>query len=69
MMSSLLDEAKELIEVSISSDARDDEYIRRARVWLEKVRNATEEHACHDHSATTACSVCGFDLSCPSCGA
>lgn len=67
-MSSLLEEAKELIEMSLNMDANDAEYGRRARVWLEKIRSTYEAHACHEHTEGATCSTCGFDLSCPACG-
>ena len=67
-MSSLLDEAKDLIEMSLNSAAKDEEYSRQARLWLEKVKSTIDGHSCHEHEEGTACSSCGFDLSCPACG-
>lgn len=67
-MSNLIEEAQELIEMSLSTEGQDTEYQRKARVWLEKAKSTNEAQACHDHDTGTACSTCGFDLSCPACG-
>ena len=66
---SLLDEAKELIEMSLN-EVESTEYSRKAKVWLEKTaqaQKAHEAHHQHDEEGAT-CSFCGFDLTCPSCG-
>jgi hypothetical protein len=68
IMSSLLEEAQELIEMSLDIEEQDTEYVRKARVWLEKAKTTYEENACHEHDEGTTCSTCGFDLSCPACG-
>ena len=65
---SLLEEARELVEMSLKADVEQDEYARKARVWLEKTAEAQKSHADHDHGDGASCSLCGFDLACPSCG-
>ena len=67
-MSSLLNEAKDLIEMSLNTDGRDEDYNRQARLWLEKAKSTIDAPACHEHGEGTACASCGFDLSCPACG-
>ena len=66
---SLLDEAKELIEMSLDTETEKNEYARKAKVWLEKTTQAQKAHQGHHHEEGTSCSLCGFDLTCPSCGA
>ena len=66
---SLLDEAKELIELSLNNGIDDPEYTRRANVWLAKTGEALKAHHDHHHEEGASCSLCGFDLACPSCGA
>jgi hypothetical protein len=65
---SLLDEARELIELSLNNGIDDAEYARKAKVWLEKTTEAQKAHQGHSHDDGASCSLCGFDLSCPSCG-
>lgn len=65
---SLLEEAKELVEMSLNTEVERAEYVRKARVWLEKTAEAQKSHVAHDHDDGASCSLCGFDLTCPSCG-
>jgi CRISPR/Cas system-associated exonuclease Cas4 (RecB family) len=67
---SLLDEAKELIEMSLNNEVEKVEYDRQARLWLEKTTEMMKSHAEHHkhHEEGASCSLCGFDLACPSCG-
>lgn len=63
-MASLLNEAQELIELSLKDDTDKKEYDHKARLWIEKAKATL--HSGDD--ADNTCSSCGFDLSCPSCG-
>jgi hypothetical protein len=65
---SLLDEAKELIEMSLTTGSKDSEYARKAQLWLAKTSEAQKAHQGHHHEEGASCSLCGFDLACPSCG-
>jgi hypothetical protein len=68
---SLLDEAKELIEMSLKSGDEAGEYAKMAKAWLDKTAEAQKAHEAHhheDHEEGSSCSFCGFDLTCPSCG-
>ena len=67
-MANLMEEAQALIETSLNIEGRDDEYQRKARVWLEKAKSTYETQACHEHETGTSCAKCGFDLACPACG-
>ena len=42
-MSNLLEEAQELIEMSLDIAGQDSEYKRKARVWLEKAKSAYQK--------------------------
>jgi len=44
---SLLEEAKELIEMSLDTDIEKVEYDRKARRWLEKTTEMLKSHAEH----------------------
>jgi hypothetical protein len=63
-MASLLDEAQELIELSLQSDTDKKDYDHKARLWIEKAKATLPTH---DHGSGS-CASCGFDLACPSCG-
>ena len=64
-MKSFLDEARELIEMSLKNDIDKKEYSQKASRWLEK---ATAHQAHKDTSGETiTCDVCGYDLVCPNC--
>lgn len=68
---SLLNEAKELIEMSLKNEGDSGEYAKLAQAWLEKTAEAQQAHAAHHHEDPeegATCSFCGFDLTCPSCG-
>jgi hypothetical protein len=68
---SLLDEAKELIEMSLKAGVENSEYTQKAQAWIEKTTEVQKAHTHHqhpDHEEGTSCSLCGFDLTCPSCG-
>ena len=63
-MSELINEAKEIIQMSLQSDADRDDYSLKANDWLKRFEALQKEHA---HDSETSCSVCGLDLVCPSC--
>ena len=66
-MKSILEEAKELIEMSLQSEVNKDQYTQKASQWLERV-SARQAHIDTAHEGNT-CEVCGFDLVCPNCAA
>ncbi|PKN26889.1 MAG: hypothetical protein CVU64_16935 [Deltaproteobacteria bacterium HGW-Deltaproteobacteria-21] len=60
-MKDLLEEAREIIEMSLSGQAGKDEYVSRARDWLKRAALQTgDAHGSY-------CAKCGNDLVCPSC--
>ena len=68
-MKSLIDEAKEIIEMSIDPGVDRGDYSLIANRWLSKFEEARNTHEKdHDHKSEGSCSICGFDLVCPSCG-
>ena len=67
-MTSLLEEAKNLIEMPLKPDFDKKEYAQRASQWLEKTAAAHRTHKESSHEKGT-CEICGFDLICPSCDA
>ena len=67
-MANLLEEAKDIIELSLKSDINKNEYTQRATQWLEKTAGARLTHEESAHEKGT-CEICGFDLMCPSCDA
>ncbi len=67
-MTSLLEEAKILIETSLNPDFDKKEYEQKASQWLEKTVTAQQAHKESSHEKGT-CALCGFDLTCPNCDA
>ena len=67
-MSSLINEAKEIIEMSLKSAADKGDYSLKAKDWLKRFEAAQKTHEEeHEHKSEGSCSLCGFDLMCPSC--
>ena len=67
-MSNLIDEARDIIELSLDPDFDKNEYSQKASQWLEKTATAKRVHEESTHKRGT-CAICGFDLTCPSCDA
>lgn len=68
-MNSLLDEAREIIGMSLESDANTSDYSLKATDWLKRFEAVQKTHQEeHGHESDASCSICGFDLICPSCG-
>jgi len=63
-MSELINKAREIIQMSLESDADKDEYSLKASDWLKRFEALQKEHT---HDSETSCSICGFDLACPNC--
>ena len=67
-MSNLINDAKEIIEKSLESDADKSEYSLRANDWLKRFEAAEKTHQeDHGNKSEASCSICGFDLICPTC--
>ena len=66
-MNTLIDEAKEIIEMSLNAQTGKDEYSRKARAWLEKAKSGPQPREAHHHETGMSCATCGNDLICPSC--
>ena len=66
-MTSLIDEAKAIIEMSLSAQKDNDEYSLKANNWLKRVKAQEISEAPHIHDRETSCALCGHDLVCPSC--
>jgi hypothetical protein len=62
-MANLLEEARDLIEMSLNPESDKESYAQRASQWLEKTAAARQAHEESPHDE-----VCGFDLTCPNCG-
>lgn len=68
-MKGLIDKAKEIIEMSVDPEADKGDYSLKANDWLKKFEAAQKTHKKdHDHKSEGSCSLCGYDLVCPSCG-
>lgn len=66
-MKSLIDEAKEIIEMSLGSQIDNEAYSLKANDWLKKVKTPEISEASHIYDKETSCALCGNDLICPSC--
>ena len=66
-MNSLIDEAKEIIEMSLSAQIGTEAYSLKANDWLKKVKAQETSETSHIYDRETSCSLCGNDLVCPSC--
>ena len=67
-MESLIDEAKEIIEMSLNAQIEKEAYALKAKDWLNRVKTDQQtSEADHDHDVS--CASCGNDLVCPSCDA
>jgi len=66
-MNSLIVEAKEIIEMSLESGAHTGDYSSKATDWLKRFEVVQKTHQRHDQEEEASCSICGFDLICPSC--
>jgi hypothetical protein len=66
-MNRLIDEAKELIEMSLESGGHTGDYSSKATDWLKRFEAVRKTHQGHDQEDEASCSICGFDLICPSC--
>ena len=66
-MKSLIDEAREIIEMSLGSQIDNEAYSLKANDWLKRAKAHEIGEASHSHDAGTSCALCGNDLVCPSC--
>ena len=66
-MANLIDEAREIIEMSLNAQIENDAYALKAKDWLKKAEAAQRGGASHSHHGETSCAMCGGDLICPSC--
>ena len=66
-MVSLIDEAQEIIEMSLNSQIDNEAYSLKANDWLKKVKAQETSETSHIYDRETSCSLCGNDLVCPSC--
>ena len=66
-MKSLIDEAKEIIEMSLSTQIENEAYSIRANDWLKKVKAHEASEASDNYDDDISCALCGNDLVCPSC--
>ena len=66
-MKSLVDEAKEIIEMSLSAQTDNEAYSLKAKDWLKKAKAHEISESPDTYDTDTACALCGNDLVCPSC--
>jgi hypothetical protein len=66
-MKSLVDEAKEIIEMSLSAQTDNEAYSLKANDWLKKAKAREISEASDTYDPDTSCALCGIDLVCPSC--
>lgn len=66
-MKSLVDEAREIIEMSLSAQIDNDAYALRANDWLKRVKAQKSSEASGTYDTEASCALCGNDLICPSC--
>ena len=66
-MKSLIHEAKEIIEMSLSVQINHEAYSLRANDWLKKVEAQETGEESHINNSEMSCALCGNDLVCPSC--
>jgi hypothetical protein len=66
-MSSLIDEAREIIEMSLIAQSDNEAYSLKANDWLKRAKAHEISEVSHIHEGGTSCALCGNDLVCPSC--
>ena len=66
-MKSIIEEAKEIIEMSLSDRSGSGEYSGKANAWLARLKEISHPGGAHSHGSGTTCAMCGNDLVCPSC--
>ena len=66
-MKSLIDEAMEIIEMSLSAQFENETYSLKANDWLKKAKAHEISEASDNYDSETSCALCGNDLVCPSC--
>jgi hypothetical protein len=66
-MKSLIDEAKEIIEMSLSAQMDNEAFSLKANDWLKKAKAHEISEASDAYDTETSCALCGNDLVCPSC--
>ena len=66
-MTSLIDEAREIIEMSLSAQFGTEAYSLKANDWLKRAEAHEISETSHSHDTGTSCALCGNDLVCPSC--
>ena len=66
-MKSLIDEAKEIIEMSLGTQMDNEAYSLKANDWLKNFKAQEISEASDNYDSETSCALCGNDLICPSC--
>ena len=66
-MKSLIDEAQEIIEMSLSAKVDHEAYSLKAHDWLKKAKAHKTSESSHIYESEPSCALCGSDLVCPSC--
>jgi hypothetical protein len=66
-MKSLIDEAQEIIEMSLSAKFDHGAYSLKAKDWLKKAKAHKNSKSSHIYDSEPSCAICGNDLVCPSC--
>ena len=66
-MKSLIDEAQEIIEMSLRENVDHEAYSLKANDWLKKAKIHKTSESSHIYDSEPSCALCGNDLICPSC--
>ena len=66
-MKSLIDEAQEIIEMSLRENVDHEAYSLKANDWLKKAKIHKTSESSHIYENEPSCALCGSDLVCPSC--
>ena len=66
-MKSLIDEAKDIIEMSLNAQTDNEAYSLKANDWLKRAKAKEVSEASDNYESEASCALCGNDLICPSC--
>lgn len=66
-MKSLIDEAKDIIEMSLNTKTDNEAYSLKANDWLKRAKAQEIGEASDNDESEASCAFCGNDLICPSC--
>jgi hypothetical protein len=66
-MKGLIDEAQEIIEMSLSANVDQEAYSLKANDWLKRAKAHKASESSHIFESEPSCALCGNDLVCPSC--